>query len=300
MITCVPGTGHEDNMPRTAVKRMDQYAVFGNPIAHSMSPLIHRLFAEQTGEPMQYAVQLVATDEFVSAARAFFTVGGKGLNVTLPFKQDAWRCADYRSPHAERAGAVNTLAVQADGTIFGANTDGIGLRNDIGENLGWEIASKRLLLVGAGGAARGVLQPLLQAGPHSLTIVNRTASKAIKLAQEFRDLGPIKARSFAALQGEQFDLIINATAASLQGELPPLANDILSDGGCAYDMLYAAMPTPFNVWAENNGARHVADGLGMLVEQAAESFFIWRAVRPDTTPLIKIARAALEKNGAAG
>lgn len=278
---------------------MDQYAVFGNPIAHSKSPLIHRLFAEQSGEPIQYSAQLVATDAFASAAQSFFAAGGKGLNITLPFKQDAWRFATHRSPHAERAGAVNTLAMQADGRLYGANTDGIGLLNDIRGNLGWQHVGKRLLLIGAGGAARGVLQPLLEAGPRSLTIVNRTASRASELAQEFQDLGPIKASTFAALQGERFDLIINASAASLHGEMPPLPNNILADGACAYDMLYATVATPFNVWAEKNGAFHVADGLGMLLEQAAEAFFIWRAVRPDTTPLIKIVRAALEKNGAA-
>lgn len=278
---------------------MDQYAVFGNPVAHSKSPLIHRLFAEQTGEAIEYSAQLVEPEDFAGAARAFFASGGKGLNITVPFKQDAWRFADHRNPHAERAGAVNTLAVQANGRLYGANTDGTGLLNDILNNLGWQIESKRLLLIGAGGAARGVLQPLLQAGPRTLTIANRTVSKAEELAREFSDLGPVTATSFSALQGEQFDLLINATAASLRGELPSLPDNILSDEACAYDMLYAAAITPFNAWAEENGARRVADGLGMLVEQAAESFFIWRAVRPDTAPLIKIVRSALEKDGAA-
>ncbi|MGI9287849.1 MAG: shikimate dehydrogenase [Pseudomonadales bacterium] len=275
---------------------MDQYAVFGNPVAHSKSPLIHRLFAEQTGEPIEYSTQLVEPEAFASTARAFFASGGKGVNITLPFKQDAWRFADYRSPHAERAGAVNTLAVQADGRLYGANTDGTGLLKDISNNLGWQVESKRLLLIGAGGAGRGVLQPLLQAGPRSLTIVNRTANKATELAREFGDFGPINASSFNALQGEQFDLLINATAASLQGELPPLPDDILSHESRAYDMLYATTLTPFNAWAKQNGARQVADGLGMLVEQAAESFFIWRAVRPDTTQLIKTVRVALEQD----
>lgn len=278
---------------------MDKYAVFGNPVAHSKSPLIHRLFAEQTGESIEYSAELVEPEAFASAARAFFADGGKGVNITLPFKQDAWRFADYRSPQAERAGAVNTLAVQADGRLYGANTDGIGLLKDIRMNLGWQIEGKRLLLIGAGGAARGVLQPLLQAGPRSLTIVNRTVNKATELAHEFGDLGPIKAGSFDGLQGEQFDLLINATAASLQGELPPLSNDILSADACAYDMLYATAKTPFNDWAEINGAHQVADGLGMLIEQAAESFFIWRAVRPDTTPLIKTVRVALQQDVAA-
>lgn len=278
---------------------MDQYAVFGNPIAHSKSPLIHRLFAEQTGQVLEYAAQRVGSDDFASAARTFFGSGGKGLNITAPCKQDAWRFADWRSAHAERAGAVNTLAMQADGRVLGANTDAIGLLNDIRNNLGWQIEGKRLLLIGAGGAARGVLQPLLEAGPQALTIVNRTPQKADALAREFSDLGPVIANSFSALNGQQFDLLINATAASLQGELPPLPDTILSDHACAYDMLYAAAATPFNIWATQNGARQVADGLGMLVEQAAESFYIWRSVRPDTASLLTIVRAELQKNSAA-
>lgn len=272
---------------------MDQYAVFGNPIAHSKSPLIHRLFAEQTGEILAYSAQRVEPEGFVAAAESFFNGGGKGLNITAPCKQDAWRFADYRSSAAERAGAVNTLALQADGRVLGANTDGIGLVNDICNALGWRIDGKRLLLIGAGGAARGVLQPLLQAGPHAVTIVNRTAAKANALAREFSDLGPVTAGRFSALGSQQFDLLINASSASLNGELPPLPDNILSNGACAYDMRYAASATPFNAWSKQHGASHVADGLGMLLEQAAESFYLWRAVRPDTASLLKIVRAAL-------
>ncbi len=278
---------------------MDQYAVFGNPIAHSKSPFIHRLFAEQTGEILEYAAQRVAPEGFAAAAQAFFDGGGKGLNITVPFKQDAWRFVDQRSPHAGRAGAVNTLAMQADGQVLGANTDGIGLLDDIQHNLGWQIEGKRLLLIGAGGAARGVLQPLLEAAPQAVTIVNRTAAKADELAHEFSDLGAVTVSSFSALQGQQFDLLINATAASLHGELPPLPDHILSDDACAYDMLYAAATTPFNAWATQRGARAVADGLGMLVEQAAESFYIWRAVRPDTASLLGIVRAELQRQSVA-
>lgn len=278
---------------------MDQYAVFGNPIAHSKSPLIHRLFAEQTGESLEYSAQRVELEGFASAAQDFFNGGGKGLNITVPFKQDAWRYADYRSPEAERAGAVNTLAMQADGQVLGANTDGIGLVNDICNRLGWPIKGKRLLLIGAGGAARGVLQPLLKAGPRAVTIVNRTPAKADELAREFSDLGRLTANSFSALNGHQFDLLINASAASLHGELPPLPDTILSVDACAYDMLYAAAATPFNTWAEQNGACHVADGLGMLVEQAAESFHLWRAVRPDTASPLMTVRAELQKHSAA-
>ncbi len=277
---------------------MDQYAVFGNPVAHSKSPFIHRWFAAQTGEAVEYTAQLVVPEGFAHAAQIFFSNGGKGLNITVPFKQDAWHFADHRSPHAERAGAVNTLAMQANGQVLGANTDGIGLLRDIHSNLGWPIRGKRLLLIGAGGAARGVLQPLLEAEPKAVTIVNRTPATADALAREFSDLGPVTANSFSALEGQQFDLLINATAASLHGDLPALPDHILSNDACAYDMLYAATTTPFNAWARQNGAREVADGLGMLVEQAAESFAIWGGVRPDTEPLLAVVRAELQKQKA--
>lgn len=272
---------------------MDKYAVFGNPIKHSKSPEIHASFAAQTGQQLSYRAHLVELGRFHEAAASFFANGGKGLNITVPFKLDAFAFADCLSARARRAGAVNTLALQEDGQIYGDNTDGVGMVRDICENLGWEVRERRVLVLGAGGAVRGVLEPLIRKAPSHLVLANRTVSKAQQLASDFSDLFDVRACSFEGLQGSQFDLVINATSASLAGELPPLPVHLLSDEGCCYDMMYGAQPTPFMRWAAEHAAWAVSDGLGMLVEQAAESFCIWRGERPQTRGLIEQMRLAM-------
>lgn len=267
----------------------DIYAVFGNPINHSKSPVIHRQFAEQTGQDMHYTRQLVNEGEFEIAAREFFAQGGKGLNITVPFKLNAFDFAQKRTPRAERAGAVNTLALLGDGTILGDNTDGIGMIHDM-HNLGWELQGKRILILGAGGAVRGILQPLLEESPARVTIANRTLSKAEELAKNFLDLGDIQAKSFAQLQGNSFDIVINGTSASMQGELPPLPEKLLAENASCYDMMYGAEPTIFLQWAKAQGATQIADGLGMLIGQAAEAFYLWRQIRPEVVPVITALR----------
>ncbi|MFO1389190.1 shikimate dehydrogenase [Cellvibrio sp.] len=270
----------------------DQYAVFGNPINHSKSPAIHKQFAEQTGQDLHYAKQLVAEDGFATAAQTFFAQGGKGLNITVPFKIDAYSFAQELTPRARRAGAVNTLALRADGKILGDNTDGIGMVHDM-HNLGWDIQDKRVLILGAGGAVRGILQPLLEERPAQVVIANRTLSKAQELVAEFHDLADMKACEFSQLAGEQFDLVINGTSASLNGDLPPLPAQLLKPGASCYDMMYGAEPTVFLTWAEQNGAAKLADGLGMLVGQAAEAFYLWRDIRPEVIPVITALRRQL-------
>jgi shikimate dehydrogenase len=265
----------------------DKYAVFGNPIAHSKSPDIHRQFAEQTGQDLSYSKQLVAEDGFEAAANEFFASGGKGLNITVPFKQDAYAYVARTTPRARRAGAVNTLSLEADGTILGDTTDGVGLVSDIVNNLGWEIRHKRVLVLGAGGAVRGALEPLLEQQPQHIVIANRTVDKALQLSKGFAEFGYLLGCGFDMLGEQQFDLIINGTSAGLQGELPPLPDSLIDANGttACYDMLYGAEPTPFIQWAVQRGAQ-VSDGLGMLVGQAAESFALWRGVRPETAPVI--------------
>ena len=270
----------------------DQYAVFGNPINHSKSPTIHRQFAEQTGQNLHYAKQLVAVDEFVKCARDFFAQGGKGLNVTVPFKIDAFSFAQQLTPRAQRAGAVNTLAMQSDGIILGDNTDGIGMVHDM-HNLGWELEGKRILVLGAGGAVRGILQPLLAEHPALVVIANRTHSKAEELASHFHDLGEVKAKTFEQLRDEKFDVVINGTSASLSNDLPPLPDNLLNQNACCYDLMYGAEPTVFMQWAQQKGATKIADGLGMLVGQAAEAFYIWRHIRPEVVPVITMLRRQL-------
>ncbi len=270
----------------------DKYAVFGNPIAHSKSPLIHQAFAEQTGQALQYDRQLVEPGCFEQAADAFFSSGGMGLNVTVPFKQDAYSYAAKLSQRARRAGAVNTLIREND-VVRGDTTDGIGLVRDITENLNWPIAGKRLLILGAGGAVRGVLEPLLAEQPQHIVIANRTVDKALQLAKGFAEMGYLCGCGLDMLQGQQFDLVINGTSASLGSELPPLPDDLIAAGGAAYDMVYGAEPTVFMRWASQHRVERVADGLGMLVEQAAESFLLWRGIRPDTAPVIAAIRQQL-------
>ncbi|MFP4077333.1 MAG: shikimate dehydrogenase [Halochromatium sp.] len=316
----------------------DRYAVIGNPIAHSKSPSIHAAFATQTGEPIEYGRILGDPNDFAGDVRRFVAEGGRGLNVTVPFKTAAFELLDDLSARAHAAGAVNTLIVRDGGLLRGDNTDGIGLLRDLTDNHGLALAGKRVLLLGAGGAARGVVQPLLEARPAELLIANRTASKAEALAAlghdhavsarnqqwtcetkpdaiaaltpgSLADVRPqaspkpnrdqdqdqdqraerptrVSGCGLDALQGRRFDLIINATSTGLDGQVPSIPDDCLAEGGWVYDLLYADAPTPFCRWGQARGAARVLDGLGMLVEQAAESFWLWRGIRPETAPVI--------------
>ena len=272
----------------------DRYAVFGNPIAHSKSPLIHSLFAEQTGQSLLYTAELAEPDEFDDRVRDFLDADGRGLNITVPFKEDAWRFADSRSARAERAGAVNTLIKQQDGAVLGDTTDGVGLVNDLTVNHGIELEGKDILIIGAGGAVRGVLEAILSHRPASLFIANRTASKAEQLAADFSDLGNISGGGLDDIGDASFDVVINGTSASLHGDLPPLPATIFRDGSCSYDMMYGADDTTFMRWSKDNGATTCLDGLGMLVEQAAESFYLWRGIRPETKVVIEAVRDQLK------
>jgi shikimate dehydrogenase len=263
----------------------DRYAVFGHPIAHSKSPQIHAAFARQTGQDMTYEAILAPKDGFASSVAAFVAAGGRGANVTVPFKEEAYRLADRLSSRAQRAGAVNTLSFETEG-IVGDNTDGAGLVADLTRNQHCALAGRRILLLGAGGAARGVIEPLLDQQPAALVIANRTVSRAQDLAELF-DRG-VRACGFDGLDSP-FDLVINATAASLAGELPPLSPRLFTPDTLAYDMMYGR-DTPFLAFARAHGAA-TADGLGMLVEQAAEAFYLWRGARPHTAPVIAALRA---------
>ena len=275
---------------------MDRYAVVGNPIAHSKSPQIHAAFARQTGQELSYEALLAPVDGFVQTVADFRAQGGRGLNVTVPFKLEAFALADRHTARAQAAGAVNTLAFDADG-ILGDNTDGAGLVRDLGINLKFPLAGRRILLLGAGGATRGVLLPLLDSSPASLTIANRTVGKAEALAALFAaraGAAVVDACGFDALAGRRFDLVINATAASLADELPPLPPGLYAEGALAYDMMYGRGPTRFMHAAMADGAARAADGLGMLVEQAAESFTLWRGVRPDSGPVLAALRRQID------
>jgi shikimate dehydrogenase len=263
----------------------DRYAVFGHPVAHSKSPCIHSLFARATRQDMSYAAILAPRDGFAATVRAFMVAGGRGANVTVPFKEEAFALATTLSERAQAAGAVNTLSFSADG-IAGDNTDGAGLARDLTTNLRCGISGRRVLLAGAGGAARGVILPLLAEGPAELFIANRTADKAVQLAAQFDCHGG----GFAELTGRGFDIVINATSSGLADAALPLPAGIFAPGSLAYDMLYGR-ETPFMAQARAGGASRVADGLGMLVEQAAEAFFVWRGVRPRTAPVLAALRA---------
>ncbi len=269
----------------------DRYAVVGDPIGHSRSPSIHALFAGQTGQRLTYEAICVPAGTLATAVATFTAADGRGLNVTVPLKEEAFRLAASRTERAERAGAVNTLLLDGPGAPRGDNTDGVGLVRDLGDNLGVDVAGRSLLVLGAGGAVRGILGPLLAARPASLVIANRTAAKAEMLADEFTDLGPVTGGGFDVLADRRFDIVINATAASLQGAALPLPETLAIDDGFAYDLVYASEPTPFLRWAEAHGVAGSADGLGMLIEQAAESFTLWRGVRPQTAPVIAALRA---------
>jgi len=272
---------------------IDRYAVFGNPIKHSKSPQIHALFAEQTQQELTYTAELAETGQFDSAVKHFIDNNGKGLNITVPFKEEAWRLADRHSERARRAGAVNTLKLEKDGSLYGDTTDGIGLVNDLVQNHHVQIQDKNILIIGAGGAVRGVLEAILQQQPASLLIANRTAEKAVRLADDFSDLGNVSGCGLNEIRDRRFDIVINGTSSSLQGELPPIPTTVFAERACSYDMMYADKATVFMQWSKQNGATQVYDGLGMLVEQAAEAFYIWRNIRPETTTVIKQIRNSL-------
>ncbi len=269
----------------------DQYVVIGNPVAHSKSPAIHAQFAAQTGESIAYERLAAPLDDFAACVQHFMQSGGRGANVTVPFKLEAFALATQLTPRAQAAGAVNTLSFE-DGRIVGDNTDGVGLVRDIVHNAGVVLEGQRILLLGAGGAARGVVMPLLAERPQQLVVANRTFARAQELVQSFPAAASVlKAAAFDDLSG-QFDVIINATSASLSADLPAVPATLFGPQVFVYDMMYAATPTVFMQWAAQHGAR-VRDGLGMLVEQAAESFFVWRGARPDTAPVYAALRAQL-------
>lgn len=274
----------------------DHYAVIGHPIAHSKSPEIHTAFKKQTGQDIEYKTRICAPlDGFEAAVKKFRDEGGKGLNVTVPFKHEAWNMVRPQGD-ARNAGAVNTIKFK-DGLMLGYNTDGIGLVRDIRDNEQFTIRDKRVLLIGAGGAAHGVLEPVLRELPDHVVIANRTLEKAQQLRAQFQTIDGIAidsvtASPFGGFQGERFDLVINATSAGLTGNMPPLPDNLFADGALAYEMVYGKT-TPFMQFAASHGASKVVDGLGMLVEQAAESFFIWREVRPQTVPVIEMLRRAV-------
>ncbi|MBB71710.1 MAG: shikimate dehydrogenase [Legionellales bacterium] len=265
---------------------LNRYAVIGNPVEHSLSPQIQRMFAEQTGIAMTYEKCHAELDKFTEAVQQFRKQGGKGMNITLPFKEQAFELADILSPRAELARAVNVFLFTENGKILGDNTDGFGLVRDLQHNHHCVLEDKAILLLGAGGSARGCLGPLLDEYPREIIIANRTLKKAQALADEFQRFGSVRACGYDdeyVLDPEDgFDLIINTTSASIQGEMPPLANHIIADGGICYDLMYGLSENPFLDWADSESADIIADGLGMLVEQAAESFHVWHGIRPDT------------------
>lgn len=272
----------------------DRYAVFGNPISHSKSPILHMSFAQETQQDISYSAECVVLEQFNSTANHFFSHGGLGLNITVPFKIDAFHYADELTPRAKKAGAVNTL-IKKNNKIIGDNTDGVGFVNDLLNNLHWALKNKRVLILGAGGAVRGILQPLLKANVNSILIANRTPEKAVQLANDFKDEGSIAGCHYSDLHNtnESFDIIINGTSASLTGNLPDLPTHIIHSGSCCYDMMYAKEDTIFMRWAKQHHAKEVADGVGMLVSQGAESFYQWRHVKPNISEVIKKVRASL-------
>ncbi len=272
----------------------DLYAVMGNPIHHSKSPQIHSEFAKQTQQDLIYSAMLVPIDSFESVAKDFFQKNGKGLNITVPFKEQAFKMADKLTVRAQTAQAVNTLMLQADGSILGDNTDGAGLVGDLINNHQVALKDKRILVIGAGGAVRGILQPFLNEQPTSITVVNRTFEKAKVLAENFKEFGNISACEFDQLDGP-FDVIINGTSASLSGELPPVPDCVIGENTAVYDMMYGKEPTTFLKWAQNLGATKTLDGLGMLVGQAAVSFTLWRQQQPDSHKVLLDLRKQLQE-----
>jgi shikimate dehydrogenase len=272
---------------------LSRYAVIGNPVSHSKSPLIHTMFAEQTGQSMDYTAIQVTASNFSGFVNEFFAGGGKGLNVTLPYKEKAYLQAVKRSERAEIARAVNTLYWDSSQQLCGDNTDGIGLLTDLKSNHAIQITGKRLLILGAGGAVRGILGNLIAETPAEITLLNRTLAKAESLKTDFANLADIEVYDFNAGEERQFDIIINGTSAGLANQMPPLRSSMIAPGCCFYDMVYGMNAEAFIQWAKNNGASVAVDGLGMLVEQAAESFFLWRGIRPQTAAVIRALRNAV-------
>lgn len=271
----------------------DRYAVFGNPIAHSKSPQIHTLFAQQFDLDIRYTAELLELEDFETQAQQFFQEGLKGANVTVPFKLDAMEFAKANgglTERAERAGAVNTLALNNDGKAFGDNTDGAGIIRDITQNIGFDIRDKQVLILGAGGAVRGIMKPLMDCKPKHVVIANRSEPRAMALANDFGACG----HGFPDIKALPFDLIINGTSASLSGDVPPIHLETVAEHTYVYDMMYSAEPTSFLKWASVN-SNHLFDGLGMLVEQAAESFEVWTGYKPQTQPVIQTLRNQLSE-----
>ncbi len=272
---------------------MDRYAVAGHPISHSQSPFIHRLFAEQTGEVLRYGALDIPAADFINAVAHFRRTGGRGLNLTLPLKELARDYADVCSEQVQQAGAANTLLFNRDGRVYAENTDGLGLIRDLTVNLGVRLRGQRILLIGAGGAARGVLSPLLNEAPEQLVIANRTRARAEQIRAEFKHCERLTSMDFESLNQGRFQVVINATSASLQGQTLPIGEHTFASGACCYDMLYSHRPTAFLQQAALLGELRLSDGRGMLVEQAAESFMIWRGVRPRTQTVISELSKAL-------
>jgi shikimate dehydrogenase len=273
--------------------RGDHYAVVGNPVAHSLSPKIHSEFARQTGEALSYEAIELPTDAFANGVAELQRRGFRGLNVTVPFKREAWELCHSMTPRAEVAGAVNTLTLQADGKIHGDNTDGVGLIRDLVNNLKINLCGRKVLILGAGGAARGALEPLLGMSPAKLTIANRNLDRARQLAQDFTSFGKIEAVAYTQLQCEGYHLIINATAAGLSNQVPPISAAVLDPAGVCYDMMYRLnAATAFVEWSVAQGVKQSHDGLGMLVEQAAEAFSLWRGKHPDTGQVMSMLRSS--------
>lgn len=267
------------------MKQSDLYAVMGNPIQHSLSPSIHLAFAEQTKQSISYEKILVPFAELPKAIAEFIARGGKGLSITLPFKEQAFACMDEVNDFAQQAKAVNNIMITPNKKLIGVNTDGIGLVNDLQKNLNISLKHKRILLLGAGGAVRGVLPALLKEQPQQVSLVNRTIEKAEILATEFSTYGPVTVCRPDQLTTQTFDIVINGTSASITHEMP-LALPSMPNLQLCYDMMYSKTPTPFLQWAKQQDAACIADGIGMLIEQAAEIFFLWRGVRPQTQGLI--------------
>ncbi|MDH3977608.1 MAG: shikimate dehydrogenase [Gammaproteobacteria bacterium] len=263
----------------------DRYGVIGHPIAHSKSPVIHQQFAKQTHQSMTYEAFDIRPADLASQLNTLVDDGVKGLNVTVPHKNAVVDLIDEWTDRARQAGAVNTISIDDNGRMSGDNTDGVGLQRDLTENLTVQLAGRRILILGAGGATQGIVPALLEREPEQLCIANRTPEKAIALAKQFKDLGDINAIGFTALNDQTFDLIINATSAGLAGEVPPFPPSLIHKHVVCYDLSYSMSDTPFCLWAKNNGGEQVYQGWGMLIEQAAESFFIWRDVQPETEPL---------------
>jgi shikimate dehydrogenase len=272
----------------TPPDQVDRYAVVGNPVAHSLSPQIHASFAAQTGQELSYEAIEIPLDSFANGIRDLQQKGFSGVNVTVPFKREAWELCDHLSTRAQDAGAVNTLSFMPDGSVAGDNTDGVGLTRDLMNNLGVAIERQKILLLGAGGAVRGTLGPILALSPDSLTIANRTPQKAVALAQDFEEFGEIHTLTYETFGSANYDLIINGTAAGLSNQVPPIPDSVLGENSVCYDMMYnISSTTAFVDWASSRGVKQAFVGRGMLVEQAAEAFHVWRGIHPRTTEIIR-------------